>query len=121
MTVPHPHWQAVLDVPGQGGEQDADRGGAGNGNHQQPVQPSDNEEADLAFALKHTNIMMEIDHIYNTDCDIIAHETGYEIGLRIAVEKAFDTAVCPEDSPRGWKEIMNRPDHARWIEAAEMK
>lgn len=55
-----------------------------------------------------THIIRSTDSIRTQGDHYISILDAYEIAFEIAAEHAFGAAVCPEDSPSGWKEAMSR-------------
>ena len=65
--------------------------------------------------------MEPVSQIHTRDGHYLSILNAYEIAFEIAAEHAFGAAVCPEDSPNGWKEAMSHPDRERWVAAAQVE
>ena len=83
---------------------------------QTPPEPENQcESKPREDALHATQIVKPADPIYIQGDQYISILEAYEIAFEMVTEKAYSTAVRPEDSPRGWREAMACPDREKWM------
>ena len=92
------------------------------GDYVQMTTQEDLEDSGNREQTFHTTPMVNtINYIYSQNGTCLPIFAALDIVLEMAVERAFGAAVRPDDSPRGWKEAMARPDRENWIKAAQIE
>lgn len=106
---------------GEEGEHTVDNMDAG-GDYVQMTTQEDVEDSGNSEHAFHTTPMVDaINYVYGQNGTCLPILAALDIVLEMAVERAFGAAVRPEDSPRGWKEAMARPDCKKGIKAAQIE
>ena len=110
-----------MDNAGSGGEltQTTEQVGRHKDDRVLPEPGDQRENEPREDALHAAHAVKPADPTYLQGDRYISILEAYEIAFGMATERAYGTAVRPEDSPRGWKEAMARPDREKWMASAQ--